>query len=56
MSEFLKMPSVGIEDVERIDLREIYDHIELDAFNTRHAELLPAYKRFLEMNGLRHSL
>ncbi len=56
MSEFLKVPSVGIEEVERIDLREIYDHIELDSFNQRRAELLPAYKNFLDKNGLQHRL
>jgi hypothetical protein len=56
MSEFLKMPSAGIEEVDHIDLREIYDHIELDAFNARRAELLPAYRHFLETNGLRHRL
>ena len=56
MSEFLGVPSASIEVVDRIDLREVYDRIDPSRFNARRAELFPAYKRFLEANGLRHRL
>jgi len=56
MSEFLGVPSASIEAVERIELREVYDRIDPDHFNARRAELFPAYKRFLEVNGLQHRL
>jgi polysaccharide pyruvyl transferase WcaK-like protein len=56
MSEFLGVPSASIEAVERIDLREVYNRIDPDQFNARRAELFPAYKRFLEANGLQHRL
>ena len=56
MSEFLGVPSANIQDVERIDLREVYDRIDPAEFNARRAELLPAYKTFLDANGLQHRL
>jgi Polysaccharide pyruvyl transferase len=56
MSEFLGVPSASIDVVDRVDLREVYDRIDPDRFHARRAELLPAYKRFLEANGLQHRL
>jgi hypothetical protein len=56
MSEFLGVPSASIEGVERVDVREAYDRIDTGHFNARRAELFPAYKRFLEANGLQHRL
>jgi hypothetical protein len=56
MSEFLGVPSASIEVVERIDLRDVYSRIDPDQFNDRRAELFPAYRRFLETNGLQHRL
>jgi Polysaccharide pyruvyl transferase len=56
MSEFLGVPSASIEGVERVDVREAYERIDTGRFNARRAELFPAYKRFLEANGLQHRL
>ena len=56
MSEFLGVPSANIRDVDRIDLRDVYDRIDPSEFNNRRAELLPSYARFLEANGLQHRL
>ena len=42
--------------IERVDVRDASEHIDTGRFNARRAELFPAYKRFLEANGLQHRL
>jgi len=52
MSEFLAIPHVSIDRLERVDLRVLYESMDLGAMTARRRQLLPAYRRFLNENGL----
>lgn len=54
MSDFLGLPHENIMTINRIDIKEIYSRIDIQAVNGRRSELLEAYKVFLVDNGLKH--
>ncbi len=56
MCGFLGLPHASILDLERIDIRDLYIQTDLENFKSRYATLYPAYKSFLENNGLPHRL
>ena len=54
MSEFLGVPHAHICDIERIDIRELYDRVDVNAFASRRQQLLPHYRTFMNINGLEY--
>ena len=54
MSKFLGLPHANIVELDRIDLKELYDRVDVDAIGARWTELLPLYRQFLATNGLRY--
>lgn len=56
MCAFLRLPHASILDLDRIDVRSLYDQTDVSEMNSRYGELYPAYKGFLEANGVPHRL
>lgn len=56
MCRFLGLPNATIMDLDRIELRDLHERADLDGMKRRYRELYPAYKNFLEANGLSHRL
>jgi hypothetical protein len=52
MCDFFGFPYVSIMELPRVDVQDLYDRVNPDAIAARYRELYPAYKRFLEQNGL----
>jgi hypothetical protein len=56
MCGFLGLPHASILDLEGVRIRDLYARTDLDTLKGRYATLYPAYKRFLEGNGVPHRL
>ncbi len=56
MCELLRLPHQGVRSVEAVDVRAIYDSLDLDATTAAHASLYQNYVTFLDENGLAHRL
>nr|WP_249806930.1 polysaccharide pyruvyl transferase family protein [Bradyrhizobium sp. 62] len=53
MCRFLALPCISIVDIERIDVRNLYDLVDRAAFTNRYRDLYPKYAEFLATNNLR---
>ena len=56
MCGFLGLPHASIMDLDAIDIHDLYARTDVAALQRRYTELYPAYKAFLEGNGLPHRL
>ncbi|MCG0275992.1 MAG: polysaccharide pyruvyl transferase family protein [Thermosediminibacteraceae bacterium] len=56
MCELLKVPHIDIRQVREIDLRSLYESIDLKAFEVAYSYLYQNYIDFLEENGIEHCL
>ena len=56
MCGFLGLPHASIVDLATIEIPELYARTDVGALRDRYAALYPAYKAFLDGNGLPHRL
>jgi polysaccharide pyruvyl transferase WcaK-like protein len=56
MCEFFGLPSVGLKDIQRVDVDFLYDLVDPDGIQSRYLQLYPEYKNFLVRNGLQPTL
>ncbi|MBV9079044.1 MAG: polysaccharide pyruvyl transferase family protein [Methylobacteriaceae bacterium] len=56
MCAFLGLPHVNMTELDHVDIRELHARADLDGLKERYATLYPAYKAFLEGNGVAHRL
>lgn len=56
MCELLQLPHQNVRDVDALDVRALYDSLDLAATVTAHAGLYKNYVSFLDENGLAHRL
>jgi polysaccharide pyruvyl transferase len=56
MCDFLAIPSIALKALERVDVKELYDLVDIRAMQKRYSQLYPEYKKFLQHNGLRTNL
>jgi hypothetical protein len=52
MCRFLGMPYVNIVDIDRIDVRDLYERVDCISLSERYKALFPKYIAFLQENGL----
>jgi hypothetical protein len=52
MCRFLGLPYVNIVDLESIDVKSLYDRVDITALNARYKALYPQYVEFLRANNL----
>ena len=56
MCELLRLPHQGVRSVDTVDVRALYDSLDLDATTAAHARLYQNYVTFLDENSLAHRL
>lgn len=56
LGELLRMPQVDIRKVKRIDLRALYESMDLDTLEATYSSLYDSYIDFLEENKIEHGL
>ena len=56
MCEFLGIPRLSLDEATSLDIRSIFDRIDMTQTQRRYRQLYPDYKDFLESNNLPHRL
>ena len=56
MCDLLQLPSIDVRKVDRIDVRELYDALNLEPLVTTYSRLYRNYVDFLDENDLDHCL
>jgi hypothetical protein len=54
--EFWRLPSVTVEEAEKLSAREIYESVDFEAFNARIGFVYQNFREFLEANGITHRM
>ena len=56
MCELLKVPHFDVRDIDRLDVRSLYESVDVDALEAAYPPLYRNYIEFLDENRLGHRL